>query len=156
MIRIVLIITLLASFVRDTRPFSLGPSYQLIHSHRLSSKSSLSARLEEDDAGYPSDVDWDAEWKKVVASKDQPDERPGKDFYKSDVEKAAIKATREVQERVIDVRKTIAEKNVETPDMRSLQGDGRFWIAILVIISVGIALVGASSQQAYSNDSFYI
>lgn len=31
---------------------------------------------------YEGDIDWDAEWKKVVSNKDQPRERPGKDFCK--------------------------------------------------------------------------
>lgn len=29
---------------------------------------------------YEGNVDWDEEWKKVMANKDQPKERPGKDF----------------------------------------------------------------------------
>ena len=35
-------------------------------------------------------VDWDAEWKKVVQKKENKIERPGKDFYKSEAEIAAI------------------------------------------------------------------
>ena len=33
-----------------------------------------------EEESYKGDVDWDAEWKKVLANKDQPVERPGKDF----------------------------------------------------------------------------
>lgn len=33
-----------------------------------------------EEEAYKGDVDWDAEWKKVLANKDQPKERPGKDF----------------------------------------------------------------------------
>jgi hypothetical protein len=47
--------------------------------------------LEEMDAEYSGSVDWDAEWKKVVKNKDAILEKaPGKDFYKSDAEIAAI------------------------------------------------------------------
>lgn len=31
---------------------------------------------------YEGDVDWDEEWKKVMANKDKPVKRPGKDFCK--------------------------------------------------------------------------
>lgn len=40
---------------------------------------------------YTGKVDWDAEWKKVAKNNDQlRTNRPGKDFYKSDAEIAAI------------------------------------------------------------------
>ena len=47
-------------------------------------------------------VTWigDAEWKKVVESKAKK-ERPGKDFYKSDAEIAAIKAANKAQETTL-------------------------------------------------------
>lgn len=155
MTRLTLIIAILVSITTQVSSFTLGTPRQLFC--RMESGKLTKLYLENNDDDYTGEVDWDAEWKKVVENKDRDIERPGKDFYKTDVEKAAIKATRDVQERVIDVRKTIAENpSIQTPDIKSLQGDGRFWIAILAIISVGIALVGASSQQSYTNDSFYI
>lgn len=123
MTRLTLIIVILVSITTQVSSFTLGTPRQLFC--RLESGKSTKLYLENDDE-YTGEVDWDAEWKKVVANKDRDIERPGKDFYKSDVEKAAIKATRDVQERVIDVRKTIAENpTIKTPDIKSLQGDGR-------------------------------
>ena len=123
MTRLTLIIVILVSITTQVSSFTLGTPRQLLC--RLESGKSTKLYLENDDE-YTGEVDWDAEWKKVVANKDRDIERPGKDFYKSDVEKAAIKATRDVQERVIDVRKTIAENpTIKTPDIKSLQGDGR-------------------------------
>lgn len=104
---------------------------------------------------YEGDIDWDAEWKKVVAEKGSSPSssskapRPGSDFYKNDVEKAVSKTTRAVQDAIPDVK-------VEIPSVRSLQGDTKFWFGILALISVGTALISASNQSVYSNDSFYI
>ena len=48
--------------------------------------------FEEQSADYTGSVDWDAEWKKVVRNKEKlsSNERPGKDFYKSEAEIVAI------------------------------------------------------------------
>jgi hypothetical protein len=46
---------------------------------------------EEQSVDYTGSVDWDAEWKKVVKNQDRiARDRPGKDFYKSEAEIAAI------------------------------------------------------------------
>ena len=105
-----------------------------LHSHvitssfmgRISSSTITSLHLYEDEEfevgeSYKGDVDWDAEWKKVVEEKSNNAQRPGKDFYKNDVEKVAAKATRVAQEQVINVSKNLPK--VQTPDIRSLQGD---------------------------------
>ena len=125
MIRITVLIAILVSITTQVTCFTLGGGARTQLLCRLDSgKSTTKLYLEDDE--YTGEVDWDAEWKKVVENKDRDIERPGKDFYKSDVEKAAIKATRDVQERVIDVRKTIAENpSIKAPDIKSLQGDGR-------------------------------
>lgn len=75
---------------------------------------------------FESSVDWDAEWKKVVANQDQPEKRPGK--YKSQVEISAIKTTNKVAKNVFDASKELKSKLPSTPsvpNIRSLQGDGR-------------------------------
>lgn len=71
---------------------------------------------------YTGSVDWDAEWKKVVASekKGVATERPGKDFYKSEAEIAAIKAANAAAEKASTVGNTIKSS---IPDIRSLSGD---------------------------------
>lgn len=79
---------------------------------------------EEDIGGeYTGSVDWDAEWKKVVASdgklKDGQD-RPGKDFYKSEAEIAAIKAANKASRAATEVTSSIGDS---LPDIRSLSGD---------------------------------
>ena len=102
---------------------------------------------------YESSVDWDAEWKKVVENKDQPDERPGN--YKSQAEISAIKATNKVAKNVFDASQEMKSKMPAAPNMTSLQGDWRFWIGILVIVSFGLSILSATSTQQV-NESFYI
>ena len=79
--------------------------------------------LEETGDEYKGDVDWDAEWKKVVQKEKsgQNLERPGKDFYKSEAEITAIRAANKAQ---TEVRK-ISDKMPSAPsmDMGSLTGD---------------------------------
>lgn len=74
---------------------------------------------------YEGEIDWDAEWKKVVQQKGQKVERPGKDFYKNDAQKAAAKATRVASDQIRKIK-------VVQPDinLRMLTGDAKFWIGI--------------------------
>ncbi|GFH49777.1 hypothetical protein CTEN210_06253 [Chaetoceros tenuissimus] len=102
---------------------------------------------------YEGDIDWDAEWAKVVKEKGANSDRPGKDFYKNDAQRAALKATKAASEQIQKVK--IVKPDV---NLRMLTGDAKFWIAILAIISVGLALITAPDTSSYSssNDSFYI
>lgn len=50
---------------------------------------------------YTGSVDWDAEWKKVMANQGQPDQRPGKGYYKSEAELAALRAANQARETAI-------------------------------------------------------
>jgi len=102
---------------------------------------------------YEGDIDWDAEWKKVVEKREQPSNRPGKDFYKNDVERALLQTSKSTAEQIKKVKIVKPDINI-----RSLQGDAKFWIAILAIISVGFSLISAAGVSTYanSNDSFYI
>lgn len=102
---------------------------------------------------FESSVDWDAEWKKVVKNQDQPSERPGQ--YKTQAEIAAIKATNKVAKNVFDASQEMKSKMPEAPNMMALQGDWRFWIGILVIVSFGLSILSATSTQQV-NESFYI
>jgi hypothetical protein len=99
-----------------------------------------------------SSVDWDAEWKKVVKNKDQPRDRPGTEFYKSDAE---VSVTKVVNRAADTVRKT----SMQIPPLSSLTGDWRFWIGILAFVSVASAVIGAPQDMASSAgpaDSYYI
>lgn len=76
-----------------------------------------------------SDVDWDAEWKKVVKNKDQPSERPKgvNDYAKSDIEIAALRTKNKVESQI---------RGIEVPSfkgvsMSSLQGDWKVRFAII-------------------------
>uniref|UniRef100_A0A7S3PWT8 Uncharacterized protein n=1 Tax=Chaetoceros debilis TaxID=122233 RepID=A0A7S3PWT8_9STRA len=103
---------------------------------------------------YESDIDWDAEWKKVVETKGQDSSsRPGKDFYKNDVQRAAAKASRQASDQISKVKIVKPDINI-----RSLQGDPKFWIGMLALISIGLALATAPDMSSYSNsnESFYI
>jgi hypothetical protein len=112
---------------------------------------------EDEDAGS---VDWDAEWKKVVKSegKTGAGERPGKDYYKSDAEIATIKAANKATEQASGVASQIADS---LPAIRSLAGDWKFWIATLVIVSIGVSLLSTPWETGPSNliengDSYFL
>jgi hypothetical protein len=107
---------------------------------------------------YSGNVDWDAEWKKVVEKDGKLDsgvERPGKDFYKSEAEIAAIKAANSATKKVTEAGSSVANS---VPDIRSLSGDWRFWIAILALVSVGLSLLTAPSEitSGLPDDAFYV
>jgi hypothetical protein len=114
------------------------------------------------DADYKGDIDWDGEWKKVVKSQGNTvgtsggvgsgsnkagQDRPGKDFYKSDAEIAAIRAANTATKRV---QKVVSSANIKLPTslptIRSLQGDWKFWIGILAVLSIGVSLISAAGQ----------
>lgn len=104
---------------------------------------------------YEGSIDWDAEWKKVVENRDQPAKRPGK--YKSQVEIAAIKATNKVAKNVYDASKDMKANMPSMPSIRSLQGDWRFWIGMILIVSFGLSILSVTSSGNTSvNESFYI
>jgi hypothetical protein len=76
---------------------------------------------EEESEEYTGSVDWDAEWKKEVSRGERPGrERPGQDFYKSEAEVAAIKATNKAAMKGRELTSSV--KN-SIPDIRSLSGD---------------------------------
>jgi hypothetical protein len=110
----------------------------------------------EESTEYTGSIDWDAEWKKVVASEGKvKTERPGKDFYKSEAEIAAIKAANKANEQISSVGSTVSNS---LPDIRSLSGDWRFWIAILALVSVGLSVLTAPQPipTGLQGDSYYI
>lgn len=102
---------------------------------------------------YEGSVDWDDEWKKVVQDQGQPARRPGN--YKSQAEIATIKATNKVAKNVFEASKEAQAKLPSAPSFRSLQGDWRFWIGMLLIVSFGLSILSATSQVP-TNDSFYV
>lgn len=113
----------------------------------------------DDSAEYSGSVDWDAEWKKVVEKDGKLEsggERPGKDFYKSEAEIAAIKAANSATKKASEAGNSVANA---MPDMGSLSGDWKFWIGILALVSVGLSLLsgpGPEITAGLSEDSFYI
>ena len=73
---------------------------------------------------YTGDVDWDAEWKKVMEAERSGKkvvERPGKDFYKSDAEIAAIRAANKAKAEVQKISSNIP--SAPSMNMQSLTGD---------------------------------
>ena len=114
---------------------------------------------DEQAAEYTGSVDWDAEWKKMVKDGGlKTQERPGKDYYKSEAEIAAIRAANKATEQVNKVA-----SNIPSPptSFDQVKGDWRFWIAILAVLSVGSSLLAGMgmSQQLPVNaspDSYYI
>lgn len=76
----------------------------------------------EESEEYTGSVDWDAEWKKVVAGdgKATGSERPGKEFYKSEAEIAAIKAANKASQTANEIGSNVSNS---MPSMGSLSGD---------------------------------
>jgi len=142
--------------------FSSSSTQEQYHYHQTSTtlfSENNNNNDDEFDVGetYDGDVDWDAEWKKVVKNQDQPEERPGKDFYKNDVEKAIGKTAKAAQEQI----SKIPNVKVEMPKPRvpmSLTGDAKLWLAIIAIVSIGSAVIGASGSinADYTNGGFDI
>lgn len=141
----------LSSYDRQQQPLTI----QFSESPTPKGDSSSTPNSEEEIIGesFESSVDWDAEWKKVVQNQDQPAQRPGS--YKTQAEIAAIKATNKVAKNVFDASQEMKSKMPAAPNMMSLQGDWRFWIGIMVIVSFGLSILSATSTQQV-NESFYI
>ena len=140
-----------------TRP-SFGSTHSisislLLHSENPNKGAGSSEEEIVGEEKYEGSVDWDAEWQKVVQNRDQPTQRPGN--YKSPVEIAAIKATNKVAKNVFDASRDMKSNMPNAPSFQSLQGDWRFWIGIIVIVSFGLSILSATSV-APVNDSFYI
>ena len=91
------------------------------HTTQLNEKAGR-PEFEVGDEEYSGDIDWDGEWAKVVKEADKKD-RPGKDFYKSDAERATIKAVNKAAEQVAKVK--VQAPSFKPPPIRSLQGDWR-------------------------------
>lgn len=104
---------------------------------------------------YQGSIDWDSEWKEVVKNQGQGQARPDPG-YKSQAQIEAIKATNKVAKNVFSATQEMKDKLPGTPDIRSLQGDGRFWIGIVLVVSFGLSLLAATSSSGPSNESFYI
>jgi hypothetical protein len=93
-----------------------------------------------------SSVDWDAEWKKVVKEqKYQPSskekKRPGEGYYKSEAEIRAIKAANKAAAKLNE-----AQANMPSlPTWNAVKDDWKFWVGLLLILSIGSSLLAANS-----------
>eukprot|EP00956_Cyclotella_meneghiniana_P035516 scaffold115566_cov55-Cyclotella_meneghiniana.AAC.8 len=111
-----------------------------------------------------SSIDWDAEWKKVLENKDQPSSNGSRlkgNDEKSELEMRASamkkKAERAVARNVFDASESMKRGVVDRmPSWRSLQGDWKFWIGIIVVISFGLSILSVSGPTTSANESFYI
>ena len=79
---------------------------------------------------YTGDVDWDSEWKKVVAKErsgaSSSTERPGKGYYKSDAEIAAIRAANKAQKEMQSISSKLPSMpSASSMNLSSLTGDWR-------------------------------
>ncbi|GKY98738.1 hypothetical protein MPSEU_000830100 [Mayamaea pseudoterrestris] len=99
---------------------------------------------DEENTSYTGSIDWDEEWKKVVREQKITENRPGKDFYKSDAEIAAIRAANKATKQVDRIAEDLVG-GMELPTWDSVKGDWKFWIGVLAAISVGGALLSAVS-----------
>jgi hypothetical protein len=79
---------------------------------------------EEDNVQYSGDIDWDGEWKKVVQQQQQQKvDRPGKDFYKSEAEIAAIRAANAATEEANRLMMNASSNIPELPRWEAVKGD---------------------------------
>ena len=77
----------------------------------------------EDSGEYEGSIDWDSEWKKVVANEGKLEDgmsRPGKDFYKSEAEISAIKAANKAAMKATEVTNNVSNS---LPQLNSFTGD---------------------------------
>ena len=143
---------------RSTTPVSHRLPTLVIWANR-GEEESYSDLPPEESAEYTGSVDWDAEWKKVVANEGKLEggkERPGQGYYRSEAEIQAIKAANAASEKITKAGSSVSNA---LPDFRSLSGDWRFWIAVLALVSVGLSLLTAPSNVVSSGlqgDSYYI
>lgn len=122
-----------AGFTASLPRFSLVSSQPTTPFFRLHSTEQDNEDFPQEEGAeeYTGSVDWDAEWKKVVASEGRladGSERPGRDFYKSEAEIAAIKAANKAAEKAAEAGSNVANS---MPDIRSLSGD---WKVSLLLI----------------------
>jgi hypothetical protein len=90
--------------------------------------------------------DIDAEWKKLMAGEGQPAERP-KDIEVSDFEFAAKK----LKSKAVTLQKSVVPEttiDIKVPSWKRLSSDWRFWVGVIVVISVIPGLLGSLSQPA--------
>jgi hypothetical protein len=93
-----------------------------------------------------SSIDWDAEWKKVVKEQktsptsftSKEKKRPGEGYYKSEAEIRAIKAANKAAAK-------LNEAQASMPSWDSIKGDWKFWVGVLMILSIGSSLLAANS-----------
>mmetsp|Transcript_22443 Transcript_22443/g.34293 ORF Transcript_22443/g.34293 Transcript_22443/m.34293 type:complete len:189 (+) Transcript_22443:3-569(+) len=94
---------------------------------------------------YVGSVDWDAEWKRAMEkrSTQEQEKSPPKILEQSPVD-AAKKAL-----------SNLPQPSLPNLSIRSMQGDWKFWVGVLLVFSVGLSLL--SGTQIYNNDvSYYI
>jgi hypothetical protein len=84
-------------------------------------------------------TDWDAEWKKVVQNQNQPTQRPGKDFYKTPAEIAAIRATNRAAEEA-------AKKMAAMPTWESLKGDWKVRLCLCLFVQLSLSHTHTHTQ----------
>lgn len=149
-----LVLASVTAFVPSQFPSSKRNGMLVVLNEKISDDSTSDFPLGSGSDEYKGDIDWDSEWKKVVRNQNQPVERPGKDFYKTQAEITAIKAANKAQESIGNVAEKIVPSNLS---WSTLKGDWKFWIAVLVIISIGSSLLTSSSMSgSYNSDPYYI
>lgn len=89
--------------------------------------------------------DIDAEWKKLMSGEGQPLERP-KDIEVSDFDLA----TKKMKSKAVTFQKSIVPNQtieVKVPSWKRLQSDWRFWVALIVAISLVPPLFASLAPQ---------
>lgn len=115
--------------------------HNAISAHKLRSLKVLTALRKEDDFGmegdkYEGDIDWDGEWKKVVEEKGNAVDRPGKDFYKNDIERAVTKTGQAAIDQIESAKNKLPDVKFVKPNvnMQAMSGDGKVSTMQLTIL----------------------
>jgi hypothetical protein len=124
-VQYILFVSLLGPLVTSFAPTRMATSQR---SCSLFAASDDEAKAPKDDSDFSDftiegksdySVDWDAEWKKVVANQGQPEERPGKGYYKSEAELAALRAANQAREKALQTAANIPS----LPTWNAVKGD---------------------------------
>ena len=162
-----------------------GGDEEAANSNKAKEDSDFSDFDEAKTGDYTGSVDWDAEWKKVMENQGQPEQRPGKGYYKSEAELTALRAANQAREKAIQATAQMPSM----PTWNSVKNDWKvrarkyldrvyvcrvlsivlvsfiswqFWIGVLAAVSVATSLIASAGTSSNilpptgSPDSYYI
>ena len=156
------------SFQQRKEAYQSLPSQQVLAQKRTILRSSFSdppdpseipkngkgSNNEADDIDFESDIDWDAEWKKVTSGKQKSIQRPS-GRAKTDIELAAVRAKKLAEAKLYQAQGEAKKIKYKT-NWNSLKGDWKFWVGVLALLSIATSVLTAQGLQSSNLDNFYV